>query len=111
MALINDEDIKVRAYYLSEDDGKLNKQRLSNEQYYCMAQDISKFMKEYYFFEDSDELNYSACKICFDYYAKVHCVCCRQSICVRCMMKMELCPFCRNVKKKKHYFKKRYTSY
>lgn len=106
MALINDDDIKVRAYYLSEDDGKLNKQRLSNDEYYYTAYDIAKFIKDYYFFEDSDEFNYSACRLCFNCFAKVHCVSCKQTICAKCMLKTESCPFCNNLKKKKHYLKK-----
>lgn len=106
MAIVDDEEIKVRAYYLSEDDRKLNKQMLSNNEYYYLAENINKFMKDYYFFEDYTEHNYSACRVCFDSYAKVRCVSCKQPVCARCMLKTEVCPFCRNVKKKKHYLKK-----
>lgn len=106
MAVIDDENIKLRAFYLSEDDGKLSKQRLTNSEYYCLAENVAKFMKEYYFFEDHADFNYSACKVCFEHYAKVHCVNCKQNICVSCMLKLEACPFCRNVKKKKQYLKK-----
>jgi len=110
MALVNDEDIKLRAYYLSEDDKKLNKYRQSDSHYYGIAQNIDKFMKDYYFFEDTIDNTYSACRVCFEYYAKVQCVNCKQHACARCMLKLEACPFCRNVRKKKYYLKKYNTS-
>jgi len=109
MAILDD-DIRIRAYYLSEDDGKLNRHRLSNQEYYYLAENITKFMKEYYFFDDHVDTNYSACSLCFEHYAKVNCVSCKQTVCVQCMLKTDTCPFCRNIKKKKHYLKKYNTT-
>jgi hypothetical protein len=104
---LGEESIKIRAYYLWEDDVKLSYKRKPDPYYYYLAEEIATFLVEYYFFEDAANYNYFMCSLCCDNYAKVKCVRCKQQICAHCMFKISKCPFCNNIRCKKTYLLKK----
>jgi hypothetical protein len=85
-----------RAYYLWEDDKKESKPILSEKEYWLLANNITIIVYHFNFFKDSIRKEYDECSICLDYLAKLECVKCKQTICGRCLLKIDVCPYCRH---------------
>jgi len=93
---MDQETIKVRAYYLWQDDVKHNRHIQSTDHYYFLAYKIQNRINDYDFFNDSNSPGFHYCYICHNYLAKMSCTKCQSHICASCMLALDRCPFCRN---------------
>lgn len=96
--------VRTRAYYLWEDDKNGGRPLLNDKQYYTLAQIIELYVSKYNFYKDAiikDNSLWDECNICMIYLGKLECVKCKQKVCARCVLKLDSCPYCRNIKKRR----------